>query len=73
MKKLSKSDGIATYTKAQVFRSGVTGGWLAACQEGCGGIKYIPNASQPLMFKIAESHMAKEHPGEYRHSLINGR
>lgn len=70
-KKLSKSDqGPKVFTKAQVFRSG--SGWLAACQEGCGGIKYIPNASQALMFKIAEAHMKKAHEGIYRSERING-
>lgn len=56
LKKLSKSDGITVYSKAQVFKAG--GQWLYACQNGCPN-KYVPNATQALMFKIAESHMIK--------------
>jgi hypothetical protein len=72
LEKLSKSSGPPTFYKAQVFKFG--NGWLASCQEGCGGVKYVPQASQALMFKIAESHMKKVHAdGIYIKSLINGR
>jgi hypothetical protein len=61
LKKLSKSSGPPVFTKAQVFKSSF--GWLYACQNGCTN-KFVPGASQQLMFKIAESHMAKEHNKE---------
>ena len=74
LKKLSKSAGPAFYHKAQVFR--FRGGWLMACQNGCPN-KYVPGASQFLMFKIAESHMKKthkanEHGAVYHSERING-
>jgi hypothetical protein len=72
LKKLSKSDSAPVYHKAQVFKTRF--GWLASCQEGCGGVKWVPEATQSLMFKIAEGHMKKAHKdGTYIRSLINGR
>lgn len=81
LKKLSKSDaGPKFFHKAQVFKWGQF--WIASCQEGCGGIKWVPRASQELMFKIADGHMRKVHidkdengknTAKYIKSHINGR
>jgi len=68
LEKLSKSNSDPVYTKAQVFKS--RGRWLLACQNGCVN-KSVPNADQALMFKIAHSHMAKEHVGLMRTGRIH--
>lgn len=67
LRKLSKSDSPPVYTKAQVFKAG--GQWLHACQNGCPN-KYVPYASQQLAFKIAWSHMDKNHDGLFRSERI---